>query len=287
MISGDRRPERCCPSAGRADAARLAQYAELLAAARAAVAAADRGDADPAGWVRAVLEAQGSCPHPAHARTRSRPTPQRRCGARGDGPHDRRRLPGPDVGAALRSGEFPGRPESAGAARRWATRCLAGCPAAEDAGLCVTELVTNAVVHSRSQLPGGKVRVRLLIAAGVQVRIEVRDDGPVRDAPGAAADPADAAELAEDGRGLAIVQALSGGNAGSDGNGLHWVQLHWAPLPASLPPGPEPQAVPAVPAGSLELCASCRAGAGRAIRAAAVAVPQGGALFTAARGGAW
>jgi anti-sigma regulatory factor (Ser/Thr protein kinase) len=194
---------------------------------------------------------------------------------------------GRTYGQALRSGEFPGRPESAGAARRWATRCLAGCPAAEHAGLCVTELVTNAVVHSRSQLPGGKVRVRLLIAAGVQVRIEVRDDGPFRDAPGAAADPAHAAELAEDGRGLAIVQALSGGNAGSDGSGLHWVQLHWAPLPASLPPGPEPQAAPAVPAGSLELCASCQPGAGRAVRAAAAAVPQGGALCTAARGGAW
>jgi anti-sigma regulatory factor (Ser/Thr protein kinase) len=189
---------------------------------------------------------------------------------------------GRTYGQALRSGEFPGRPESAGAARRWATRCLAGCPAAEHAGLCVTELVTNAVVHSRSQLPGGKVRVRLLIAAGVQVRIEVRDDGPFRDAPGAAADPAHAAELAEDGRGLAIVQALSGGNAGSDGSGLHW-----APLPASLPPGPEPQAVPAVPARSLELCASCQPGAGRAVRAAAAAVPQGGALCTAARGGAW
>jgi serine/threonine-protein kinase RsbW len=189
-------------------------------------------------------------------------------------------------GQALRSGEFRGRPESAGAVRRWATRCLAGCPAAEDAGLCVTELVTNAVVHSRSRLSGGKVRVRLLIAAGVQVRIEVRDDGPFCDVPGAAAGPPHAAEPAEDGRGLTIVQALSGGNAGSDGSGLHWVQLHWAPLPASLPPGPEPQAVPAVPAEPLELCASSRAGAGRAIRAAAVAVPQGGPLFTTARGGA-
>jgi hypothetical protein len=50
------------PADGPTDAARLAQYAELLAAARAAVAAADRGDADPAGWVRPVLEARGQLP---------------------------------------------------------------------------------------------------------------------------------------------------------------------------------------------------------------------------------
>ena len=47
-----------------ADAARLAEYAELLAAARAAVAAAARGDSDPAGWVRAVLEARRQLPAP-------------------------------------------------------------------------------------------------------------------------------------------------------------------------------------------------------------------------------
>jgi len=52
------------PAGGPADAVRLAQYAELLAAARAAVAAADRDDGDPAGWVRAVLEARGQLPAP-------------------------------------------------------------------------------------------------------------------------------------------------------------------------------------------------------------------------------
>jgi anti-sigma regulatory factor (Ser/Thr protein kinase) len=230
--------------------------------------------------------------------------------------------------------EFPGRPESAGAARHWVTLCLAGCPAAGDAGLCVTELVTNAVVHSRSRLPGGTVRVRLHADAGVQVRIEVRDDGPFRDRAGAATGRAAAVtELPAGGRGLGIVHALSGGNAGSDGNGLHWAGLHWGPLPAGLPAEPEPwavrwlavmeragwrcecsgqcgraghccpighapgyplhvvSAVPAaaatLPAGSLlALCASCRAGAERAARAAAAAVPQDGAMFTAVPGGA-
>jgi hypothetical protein len=39
-----------------------ASYAELLAAARASVAAAARGDADPAGWVRDVLAERGQLP---------------------------------------------------------------------------------------------------------------------------------------------------------------------------------------------------------------------------------
>ena len=42
----------------------LAGYAELLAAARAAVAAAARGDADPVGWVRGVLADRGQLPEP-------------------------------------------------------------------------------------------------------------------------------------------------------------------------------------------------------------------------------
>jgi hypothetical protein len=52
------------PAGRPADAARLAEYAELLAAARAAVTAAALGDADPAGWVRAVLEARAQLPAP-------------------------------------------------------------------------------------------------------------------------------------------------------------------------------------------------------------------------------
>ncbi len=45
-------------------AAVRAGYAELLAAARASVAAAARGDADPLSWVRGVLEDRGQLPAP-------------------------------------------------------------------------------------------------------------------------------------------------------------------------------------------------------------------------------
>jgi hypothetical protein len=41
-----------------------AGYAELLAAARASVAAAARGDADPVAWVRGVLQDRGQLPEP-------------------------------------------------------------------------------------------------------------------------------------------------------------------------------------------------------------------------------
>ena len=85
--------------------------------------------------------------------------------------------------------------------------------------------------HSRSGLlPGGRIRVRITIAVGAWVRIEVRDDGPadwsaagLRDGNGPAAGAATAVTkpsvLAEDGRGLWLVSALSGGKAGSDGPG--------------------------------------------------------------------
>lgn len=146
---------------------------------------------------------------------------------------------------------FPCRPEAVGAARRWAAGCLPGCPSADDAVLALSELVTNSVTHSRSGLlPGGRIRVRISIGAGAWVRVEVRDDGPAdwsaprfRDSAGAAAAGATAVTkpsvLAEDGRGLWLVSTLSGGQAGANGRGLHWVRLPWTPAPAVADePGP-------------------------------------------------
>ena len=53
-----------CESAGRPDGVLRAGYAELLAAARASVAAAARGDANPVAWVRGVLQDRGQLPEP-------------------------------------------------------------------------------------------------------------------------------------------------------------------------------------------------------------------------------
>ena len=118
---------------------------------------------------------------------------------------------------------LPGRPESARAAREFAAGCLAGCPSCDDAVLCVDELVANAVQHSRSGLPGGTIEVRIAVAAGEWLRVEVQDAGPL-----APAVPAQRGPLDERGRGLALVVSLAE-VFGADGGGLYWAWMPWAP----------------------------------------------------------
>jgi len=60
---------------------------------------------------------------------------------------------------------LPGRPEAAAGARDFARKALAGYPAADDAVLCLDEMVVNAVQHSRSGLSGGTLEVRLTVTA--------------------------------------------------------------------------------------------------------------------------
>jgi anti-sigma regulatory factor (Ser/Thr protein kinase) len=115
---------------------------------------------------------------------------------------------------------LPGRPESAAAARDFARKALAGYPAADEAITALNEMVTNAVQHSRSGLPGGTLEVRLTVTAA-SVLAEVVDSGPLGIAPTASPE-----SFAERGRGLAIVEALTRA-WGSAGNGLWWF---WLPL---------------------------------------------------------
>lgn len=117
---------------------------------------------------------------------------------------------------------LPGRPESARAAREFAAGCLAGCPSSDDAVLCVDELVANAIQHSRSGLPGGTIEVRIAVAAGEWLRVEVKDAGPLSPAV-----PAQRGPLDEHGRGLALVVSLAE-VFGADG-GLRWFWMPWAP----------------------------------------------------------
>ena len=77
---------------------------------------------------------------------------------------------------------LPGRPESAAAAREFARKALAGYPAADEAITALNELVTNAVQHSRSGLPGGTMEVRLTVTAA-SVLAEVVDEGPLGPPP--------------------------------------------------------------------------------------------------------
>jgi anti-sigma regulatory factor (Ser/Thr protein kinase) len=94
---------------------------------------------------------------------------------------------------------FPGTPDQAGKARRFLAAVLEGRPAADDATLCLSELVSNACLHSRSGEPGGQFTVRAELSAK-GLRVEVRDGGGPWVWP---------AEAGEHGRGLLIIGSLA------------------------------------------------------------------------------
>ena len=70
---------------------------------------------------------------------------------------------------------FPGSDNQVAQARLFVGQVLGGCPAADDAVLLTSELVTNAITHTASGT-GGKVVVTVY-RADTRVRVEVRDDG--------------------------------------------------------------------------------------------------------------
>ena len=70
---------------------------------------------------------------------------------------------------------FPGSGDQVARARLFVGQVLGGCPAADDAVLLTSELVTNAITHTASGT-GGKVVVTVY-RADTRVRVEVRDGG--------------------------------------------------------------------------------------------------------------
>jgi DNA-binding XRE family transcriptional regulator/anti-sigma regulatory factor (Ser/Thr protein kinase) len=100
----------------------------------------------------------------------------------------------------LWSRSYPARPDQVRHARRFLAQVLEGYPAADDAVACLSELVTNSTVHSRSRKPGGQFTVRAALRAGT-LRVEV-DDG------GGPWEPATSHDSLG-GRGLVIVDALA------------------------------------------------------------------------------
>jgi anti-sigma regulatory factor (Ser/Thr protein kinase) len=113
---------------------------------------------------------------------------------------------------------FPGEAGQVREARRFLAGVLDGGPAADDALLCVSELATNAVLHSRSGRPGGGFTVRATARAG-SVRVEVDDEGgpwqPASDGQG------------QSGRGLLIVGELASrwGRDHGDGGRTVWFEI--------------------------------------------------------------
>jgi len=107
-------------------------------------------------------------------------------------------------GALLGSRTIPGHPEHVADARAFVAGLLGGSRDCGDtAALLTSELVTNAVLHTRSGGEGGTVTITVAHAPD-GILIEVTDDGSRDRSPVVGGDP-----CAEHGRGLLLVQELA------------------------------------------------------------------------------
>lgn len=94
----------------------------------------------------------------------------------------RRQEPPAGIATTLAAGDpivrvLPGTPDQAAVARRIVDRALGlGHPRRHDVRLAVTELVTNAIRHSRSGQFGGEL-VLAVVLSRATIRIDVRDQG--------------------------------------------------------------------------------------------------------------
>jgi serine/threonine-protein kinase RsbW len=132
----------------------------------------------------------------------------------------------PSVTRSLRR-TFRGKRGQVPLVRDFVSRYLDGrhCPAeaVQDILMCATELAANAVLHSRSGLPGGHFSVEVA-CAGQSVRVTVEDSG------GPWAKRGNGDIDAECGRGLHIVAALSAdmGITGDAAGRMAWFCCRWA-----------------------------------------------------------
>jgi hypothetical protein len=118
---------------------------------------------------------------------------------------------------------FPATPSQVREARRFLSGILDGCPVADDAVLCISEMAANSCLHSASGKAGGTFTVRAEIHEGSYVWIEVEDSGGPWNQ-----------HAHPDGRphGLDIVRALAT-DSGRDGDPLTgwiaWARIDWPP----------------------------------------------------------
>lgn len=127
----------------------------------------------------------------------------------------------------IREVTMPGLPEYVRQARALARAAAATPYQAEAAALCVSELVTNAIVHTRSGLPGGTVTVT--IEPGQEpgeLRISVGDDGS-RTGPWLCPPDTDGPVTPEHGYGLAVVDAIAAvwGRSAGPGGPVTWCEI--------------------------------------------------------------
>ena len=122
----------------------------------------------------------------------------------------------------LGSVTLPGQPQQVSAARKFVARTIGGYhPQADTALLLTSELVTNAVTHSRSGLPGGTVDV-VVAARPAGLLISVTDDGSADQVPVLSSKPE-----AENGNGLLLVASLADawGHCDESGRTMVWFRL--------------------------------------------------------------
>ncbi|MEU6319228.1 ATP-binding protein [Streptomyces sp. NPDC047009] len=123
---------------------------------------------------------------------------------------------------------FPGDPQELRAARSWTRAALDGHPQSEDAALIVTELGTNALMHTASGDAAGAFHVTLTVSE-LTVVIAVTDYGDAKTTPEVQHPSANATH----GRGLGMVAALADSVVvqGDDSGRTITAELH---IPASL-----------------------------------------------------
>ena len=124
---------------------------------------------------------------------------------------------------------FPARGDQVREARKFLSATLDGCPAADDAILCLSELATNSVLYSNSGKAGGTFTVHAELHENDYAWIEVTDNGgPWNEHPH------------RDGRphGLDIVRELAA-DWGIDGDASTgwtvWARIDWNPAPPAPP----------------------------------------------------
>ncbi|WP_371598300.1 ATP-binding protein [Streptomyces sp. NBC_00564] len=112
----------------------------------------------------------------------------------------------------------PGFPEEVSRARRWTRDILRGSPLAEDAEVIVSELSTNAILHTASGQESGSFHLALAVSSQM-VAPSVTDDGGNGTAPKVEHQGDDA----EHGRGLGMVSAIAHRVVVHDSNGGYTV----------------------------------------------------------------
>jgi serine/threonine-protein kinase RsbW len=117
---------------------------------------------------------------------------------------------------------YPGTRDQVREVRAFLREALVQCPRADEAVALGSELAANAILHSRSGIPGGHFTVRAEVSEGAHILIAVDDDGGPW--------PARACQV-RSGHGLDLVQAIAGadnwGISGDASGRQAWARLVW------------------------------------------------------------